>query len=255
MRDRVDVLRSFAERLDQARRSQIPTSTLTGDGLATTADAYAVQAEGIRLRQDAGERVVGGKLGFTSAAMRAAMGVDDPNYGWLTDAMVLADNVVSLDALIHPKIEPEIAFVLDTQLAPPVTAAAVIAATAAVMPCLEVVDSRYIGFRFEALDNIADNSSAGLVALGDPTPIDDLDLRILGVAVSTDGLLHATAAGAAALDHPAAAVAWFVNNANAPLAAGHIVISGGLTSPVDLTPGTVVTADFDRIGSVTIRAA
>jgi 2-oxo-3-hexenedioate decarboxylase len=218
-------------------------------------DAYAIQEAGIRLRLEDGERVIGGKLGFTSRAMQQAMGVDHPNYGWLTDAMLIHDGVIPLDRLIHPKVEPEIAFLLDTDIDPPVSPAEVLAATAAVMPCLEVVDSRYVGFRFGPLDNIADNSSAGLVVLGSPCPPTGLDLRLVGVVVEDGGVVHATAAGAAALDHPAAAVAWMANHATSRLRAGDIVISGGLTAPLDLSPGSVVTAQFDRIGTVHLRAA
>lgn len=221
----------------------------------TIDDAYAVQLAGIGLREGEGETVIGGKLGFTSRAMQQAMGVPHPNSGWLTDAMVVHDWVVRLDTLIHPKVEPEIAFLLGSALEPPVSPAEVLAATVGVMPCLEVVDSRYEGFRFGPLDNIADNSSAGRVVLGDPVPVTDFDLGLLGVVVESDGTLFATAAGAAALDHPAAAVAWLVNQDHRRLRAGDVVISGGLTAPVDLHPGTVVTATFDRIGTVGLRAA
>jgi 2-keto-4-pentenoate hydratase len=216
-------------------------------------DAYAIQEAGIRLRLEDGERVIGGKLGFTSRAMQQAMGVDHPNYGWLTDAMLIHGGSVPLDRLIHPKAEPEIAFLLAADLRPPVSTEQVLAATAAVLPCLEIVDSRYLDFRFRAFDNIADNSSAGLLALGDPSPPDGFRLDLLGVTVWVDGALRFTAAGAAALDHPAAAVAWMANHCGRGLEAGDLVISGGLTPPVDLGDGMVVTAEFDRIGGITIH--
>ena len=229
----VDVGR-FAARLHRSRIERTPVAMLTADDppLTRLGDAYAVASAGIDLRREAGELVVGGKLGFTSNAMRTAMGVDAPNYGWITDAMVVHDGLIDAGSLIHPKIEPEIAFFLDHDLDPPVTVADVMDATWAVMPCLEVVDSRYQNFSFRALDNVADNSSAGLVVLGDPVPLTTsghgpLDLARLGVVVTADGAHHATAAGAAALDHPASAVAWMANHASDPLQAGHIVISGG----------------------------
>jgi len=244
-----------ADVLHTARLGRHEVATLSSQHPdMTIEDAYAVQEAGIRMRLDDGETLIGGKLGFTSRAMQQAMGVHHPNYGWLTDAMTIHDLVVPLDGLIHPKVEPEIAFLLGADLDPPVSAAEVLAATAAVMACLEVVDSRYVDFEFGPLDNIADDSSAGMVAFGPPEPPAGLDLALLGVVVEADGALHATAAGAAALDHPAAAVAWMANTSNRPLRAGHLVISGGLTAPVDLAPGTVVTADFDHIGSITIRA-
>lgn len=246
-----------ALRLHRARLERTTVLPLTeGPEGLTTQEAYAVQARGLELRVADGERVVGGKLGFTSAAMRDAMGVDSPNYGWLTDAMLVADGVADLDTLIHPKVEPEIGFVLGADLVGPgLSAADVRAATAGVMVCLEVVDSRFRDFRFAAADNIADNSSAAALLLGEPVPLGDVDLRLLGCVVTVDGAVTHTAAGAAAHGDPAAAVAWMANHCGRPLPAGSVVISGGLTPPVDLRPGVVVTAEVDRLGPVTLRAA
>jgi 2-keto-4-pentenoate hydratase len=249
---------AMATELYRARLTREPVPTFTGRrGGLDTAQAYAVQARGIELREADGEAVVGGKLGFTSAAMRAAMGVDSPNYGWLTDAMLVDGHDVDLGALIHPKVEPEIAFVLARDLeGPGVTAADVLAATGALAPCLEVVDSRYVGFRFAAADNIADDSSAGRVVLGEPVPMDrlsDVDLRLLGCVVSVDGELVHTAAGAAAHGDPAEAVAWMANACGRRIATGAVVISGGLTSPVDLTGGRTVGVEVDRLGTAHLR--
>ncbi len=244
-------IEAVARELHTARTQRRTVSTITsrfsGFGLD---DAYAVQAAGIRLRLEAGESRVGGKLGFTSRAMQRAMGVDQPNYGILTDAMVVPDGRVRLAELIHPKVEPEIAFGLDADLPAHATAFDVLAATAWVAPCLEVVDSRFDGFRFAAYDNIADNSSAAKFVLGDPQPPSKLDLQVLGLALYDDGELRFTAAGAAALGHPAAAVAWMARHHR--LGAGDVVISGGLTAPVDLRPGQVVSAEFDHLGVVTV---
>lgn len=257
----VDLL---AKELHTARLDRQPISPLSErvDDLDRGA-AYAVQHAGLTLRLADGDAVIGGKLGFTSKAMQQAMGVDSPNSGWLTDTMLVHDRVLRLDELIHPKVEPEVAFVLGNDLLPPVTAADVLAATTSVLPCLEAVDSRFVDFRFGPMDNIADNSSAGALVLGDPTPVDGIDLALVGCVVWQDDEVAATAAGAAALDHPAAAVAWMANNAHRPgapegsppLRAGDVVISGGLTAPVDLAPGTTVRCVIDRVGAVDARAA
>jgi len=251
--------RDLAAELQAARIELRPVERIT-DRIAgfDEIDAYAVQDEGIILRLAAGERVVGAKLGFTSVAMQRAMGVDSPNYGWLTDAMVLPDGTVPLASLIHPKVEPEIGFVLGRDLdGPAVTAADVMGSTTALVPCLEVVDSRYRRFEFRALDNIADDSSAGLVVAGAPLAIEPgVDLRTVGVVVTCDGELAHTAAGASVLEHPAAAVAWLARRlaaAGRGLEAGWLVISGGLTGPVDLAPGRDVRAEIDRIGNVELR--
>ncbi len=250
---------AMARVLHRARLDREPVETFTGrpEGLDLET-AYAVQARGIELRLGDGETLVGGKLGFTSEAMRRAMGVESPNYGWLTDTMMLPGDEVDLDALIHPKVEPEIAFILSRTLAGPgVNAADVLAATGALAPCLEVVDSRYVDFRFRAADNIADNSSAGRVRLGVPVPLDRLsgtDLRLLGCVVSVDGAVTHTAAGAAVHGDPAEAVAWMVRACGRPLPEGSIVISGGLTPPVDLADGTSVLVEIDRLGSTDLTA-
>jgi 2-keto-4-pentenoate hydratase len=214
--------------------------------------AYAVQSAGLAMRLDAGERIIGGKLGFTSKAMQKAMGVPSPNYGWLTDAMVRT-GVVSLAELIHPKVEPEVAFRLGSDLDDADTAASdVLAATTGVAPCLEIVDSRFTDFKFGPLDNIADNSSAGQIVIGDWTDLPTARLDLVGVVVTVDGEVAASAAGAAALDHPAEAVAWMaraVAGSQRPLKSGDVVISGGLTSPIDLTQDQVVHLEIDRVGA------
>ncbi|MDE0369226.1 MAG: fumarylacetoacetate hydrolase family protein [bacterium] len=253
-----ETISQLAGRLDEARRSRTPTTRLTDDhpGL-TEADAYAIADRGVSLRVDVGERVVGAKLGFTSAAMRQAMGVDSPNYGWLTDPMIVSDGQLSLGHLIHPKAEPEIAFVLGEDLeGAAVSAQDVLSVTAYVMPVIEVVDSRFAGFRFRELDNTSDNSSAGMVVLGRRATRPDFDLSRVGVVVTVNGELFQTSSGAAALGHPAASVAWLVRRlarSGRGLEAGHLIISGGLTGPVDLLPGTSVVVEIDRLGSVSMR--
>lgn len=248
----------IGEALHEARLTRVPIVPITSHyPTMSRRDAYAIQGCGIDLRVDDGETIVGGKLGFTSLAMQRAMGVDSPNYGWLTDAMLVHDRVVRLDGLIHPKVEPEIAFLLGEDLEGGTTAADVLRATVAVMPCLEVVDSRFVGFEFLALDNIADDSSAGKVVLGDAAVgVGEIDLSMCGVVLSVDGVVTHTAAGAAALDDPAEAVAWMARHVAATsrsLRAGDIVISGGLTSPVDLAPGAFVRVDIDHLGAASFR--
>lgn len=249
----------LADRLDEARRRRTPIPRLTDEhpGL-TEADAYAVSDRGLELRLTAGERPAGAKLGFTSAAMREAMGVSSPNYGWLTDAMIASDGRAPLGGLIHPKAEPEIAFVLGEDLAgAAVSAHDVLAATAYVMPVIEVVDSRFVDFRFRALDNTADNSSAGMVVLGSRAVKPTFDLSRAGVVLWVNGEVAHTSAGAAAMGHPAAGVAWLVRRLSRlgrGLKAGNLIISGGLTGPTDLAPGLNMVLEIDRIGRASLLA-
>ena len=254
-----ETISELAGRLDEARRSRTPTTRLTDDhpGL-TEADAYAIADHGVALRVAAGEKVVGAKLGFTSAAMRDAMGVDSPNYGWLTDPMIVSDGQVSLGDLIHPKAEPEIAFVLGEDLeGAAVSAQDVLSATAFVMPVIEVVDSRFAGFRFRANSTTPPTTHLPgwwSSAAGSTRPA--FDLSRVGAVVTVNGKLFQTSSGAAALGHPAASVAWLVRRLAASgrgLEAGHLIISGGLTGPVDLMPGTTVLVEIDRLGSASMR--
>ena len=248
--------RRLARELHEARRAGVPVAPLT----SRTPDldleaAYQIQWEGITLRLAEGESIVGGKLGFTSQAMRSAMGVDTPNYGWLTGSMLVHDRTVELRRMIHPKAEPEIGFLLGSDLPSDCTAADVLEATVVLFPCLEIVDSRYHDFRFEALDNIADNSSAGGLVVGDAaTSPRGIELARVGVVLRVDGDVVETAAGGAVLDHPAKAVAWMARHARIRgLVAGDIVISGGLTRPVDLCPGMNLSVEIDRIGKARFR--
>ena len=248
-----DTIGELADRLDHARLSRIPATRLTDEyPTLTEGAAYAIAERGMQLRRDRGERVVGAKLGFTSAAMQRALGVDSPNFGWLTHPMIVSDGTVSLGELIHPKAEPEIAFVIGEDLAgPAVSAEQVLSATAYVMPIIEVVDSRFVDFRFRALDNTADNSSAGKVVLGTRATRPVFDLSRVGVVVTLNGQLLYTSSGAAAYGHPAASVAWLVRRlarSGRGLEAGHLVISGGLTGPIELEPGAEVLVEIDRLG-------
>jgi 2-oxo-3-hexenedioate decarboxylase len=218
--------------------------------------AYAVQEAGARLLVDAGERPIGFKLGLTSRAKQAQMGVAEPLYGELTDAMLLdvGEPLRTADH-IQPRVEPEIAFLLGADLAGErVGAAQVLAATAAVAPAIEVIDSRHAGYSFTLPDVVADNASAARLVLGGVRhPPGGIDLRLVGCVLECNGQVRATAAGAAALGHPAAAVAWLARalaRRGRGLAAGDVVLSGALTEALPVGPGDVAVARFGRLGTV-----
>ena len=248
---------ALAQRLAELRLSRTAGQGLTVDHPGLDLDlAYAVQEAGVRLLVAAGEHPLGFKLGLTSQAKQAQMGVGEPLYGELTDRMLL-DVGQPLDTtdLIQPRVEPEIAFVIGADLAGArVGAAQVLAATAAVVPAIEVLDSRYAGYRFTLPDVVADNASAARLVLGGVRqPVDGIDLRLVGCTLERNGRLVSTAAGAAALGHPAAAVAWLVRalaRRGRGLAAGDLVLSGGLTEALPVGPGDVVVARLGRLGTV-----
>ncbi|HHC07914.1 MAG TPA: 4-oxalocrotonate decarboxylase [Actinobacteria bacterium] len=250
-----------ADRLWEAIRTRRSIAPLTDEhpGL-TVDDAYEIQDAVVARYADSGAPVTALKLGLTSRAKQTQMGVDEPLYGWLTASMALdVGEELDTDALIQPRAEPEIAFLIGRDLDDPATTAAdVLAATTAVAPAVDVLDSRFAGYRFTLPDVAADNSSAGRYLVGGRlSPPDVLDLRVLGCAFWKNGELVATATGAASLDHPAAAVAWAVRklaSRGQGLAAGRWVLSGALTAAVPLAAGDHVLVEFDRIGSVGLRA-
>ncbi|AGP61433.1 2-keto-4-pentenoate hydratase [Streptomyces rapamycinicus] len=212
---------------------------------------YRVQRE---LRSATGQ-IAGWKLGVTSRAKQAQVGVDSPIYGFLpaTGAVDLGEPL-DTSALIQPRCEPEIVFTLGRDLeGPHITATDVVAASSGVAVGIEVLDSRFVDYGFTMADVVADNTSASRFVVGVPVTTPGVDLRLVGVLLEKNGEVVATASGAASLGHPAAAVAWLVRQLAAEdegLAAGQIVLSGGLTAAVPVRPGDVVTATIDRLGSV-----
>ncbi|MDV7241804.1 MULTISPECIES: 2-keto-4-pentenoate hydratase [Rhodococcus] len=252
-------VRNWASRLDEAATNLTTVLPLTTDGLADIATAYRVQDALVKCRRDRGERLVGGKLGLTSKAKQIAMGVDRPLYGMVTSGMLRSSGSrLSLKELIHPRVEPEIAFVLGEPLeGPDVTVADVLAATRYLCPALDVIDSRYEGFSFKHLDAIADNASSAAFALGDDLVEPHGDLALTGCVLEVDGQVVESATGAAVMGHPAAAVAFMANqlvSVGRRLEAGWVVLSGGLTAPVPLRSGSTIAATISGLGTVTLSA-
>lgn len=223
--------------------------------------AYRVQRTLIERRVSQGERIIGVKLGLTSRAKQERMGIDSPLTAILTDAHVLAtDQPVPLDKMIHPRVEPEIVFVTNKELAGPgMTAAVAMTAVEAVYAGFEVIDSRYRNFDFALPDVIADNASTALFSTG-PIAVSprELDLALEAVTLSIDGAVVDTATGAAVQGHPAEALALAANSLGAGgevIPAGSIVLTGGLTDAVPLAPGCSITAEFTNLGSIHITAS
>jgi len=242
----------IAARLTAARADRVAISPFSAEipGFDLTV-AYAVQRQ---LRAEA-RPLAGWKLGLTSRAKQAQAGVREPVRGFLAAASALdLGEPLLVSEYIQPRAEPEIAFIMGTSLAgPTVSSADVMAATAAVAVGVEILDSRYRDYRFTMADVVADNTSAARYVIGPAVPAAGLDLRLLGVLLEHNGEVIATAAGAAALGHPASAVAWLVRSLateNDGLRPGDLVLSGGLTAAVSLQAGDVVTVAADRLGSV-----
>ena len=225
----------------------------------TIEDAYAIQQRLIARRLGAGERVVGKKIGVTSQAVMNMLGVFQPDFGILLDGMVYNEGQpIDARTLIQPKAEGEIAFVLKKDLmGPGVTAADVMAATEGVMACFEIVDSRIRDWKIQIQDTVADNASCGVFVLGDRL-VDprDVDLATCGMVLEKNGEIVATGAGAAALGHPANAVAWLANTLGRlgmGLKAGEVVLSGSLGIMVPVQAGDSLRVTIGGIGGCSVR--
>ncbi|MBP7414869.1 MULTISPECIES: 2-oxopent-4-enoate hydratase [Simplicispira] len=225
----------------------------------TIEDAYAIQQRLIARRLGAGERVVGKKIGVTSQAVMNMLGVFQPDFGILLDGMVYNEGQpIEARTLIQPKAEGEIAFVLKKDLmGPGVTAADVMAATEGVMACFEIVDSRIRDWKIQIQDTVADNASCGVFVLGDRL-VDprDVDLATCGMVLEKNGEIVATGAGAAALGHPANAVAWLANTLGRlgmGLKAGEVVLSGSLGIMVPVQAGDSLRVTIGGIGGCSVR--
>ncbi len=225
----------------------------------TVDDAYAIQLENIRRRLDQGEKLVGMKIGLTSKGMQQLLGVDVPDYGHLTDRMLLLEGQSCDSArLIQPKVEGELAFCLKKALkGPGLTVAHVYDATDYVVPALEIVDSRIKDWKIKLVDTIADNgSSARLVVGSRMTPIHKVDMRLTGMTLEKNGELVNSGTTAEVWGNPAAAVAWLGNALAAydvEIPAGSIVLAGALTAAVPVAAGDFVTASFTGLGSVSVK--
>lgn len=250
-------LATLARTVDEAARTatEIPQLTLAHPAL-TVEDAYAIQALSLARRYARGERRVGMKMGLTSRAKMAQVGVSEMIWGRLTDAMQVEEgSVVDLKRYVHPRVEPEVAFLLKAPLAGNVTPAQALAAVDAVAPALEIIDSRYQDFKFALPDVVADNSSSsGFVVGGWRRP--DTDVSNLGLVLELDGQARQVGSTAAILGDPVrslVAAARLVAQWGERLEAGWIVLAGGATAAEHLTPGVSVRLVMQDLGPVSFQ--
>jgi 2-oxo-3-hexenedioate decarboxylase len=247
-------LAELARIVDEAARTAtaIPQLTESLPDLSVE-DGYAVQALSIARRRARGERRVGVKMGLTSRAKMQQVGVSEVIWGRLTDAMRVEEGgELTRGTYVHPRAEPEIAFVLRHSLEGRVTAAEALAAVEAVAPAIEIIDSRYRNFRFALPDVVADNSSSSGFLLG-CWHKRETDVGNLGLLVEVDGQAVQIGSSAAILGHPLRALvaaARLVAQAGERLEAGDIVLAGAATAAHPLSPGQYVRAEFESLGSV-----
>lgn len=253
-------LAGLADALWKAEVEQIPIDPLTDTrGDLSVEDAYWIQSHNVERRVADGRVIRGRKVGLTSRRTQQLLGVHEPTFGVLTDGMFVGDgDEIGMDALIAPRVEAELAFIMRTDLTGPgVTLPVALGAISGVAPAIEVNDSRIVDWRVRLADTVADNASSARVVLGERiTAVERLDLRLLGVLFSRNGTPIDSGAGAAALGHPARCVAWLANalsSYGSGLRRGDIILSGALHRMVPVRPGDVFEAWFAHIGTVTTR--
>ena len=225
----------------------------------TVEDAYAVQLRNISRRLEQGETLVGMKIGLTSKGMQNLLGVNEPDYGHLTNRMLLLEGApCPIGELNQPKVEGELAFCLKKTLqGPGVTIADVYNATEYVIPAIEIVDSRIRDWKIRLADTIADNGSSARFVLGSRmTKVHEVDMRLCGMTLERNGLLVNSGTTAEVLGNPAASVAWLTNKLSEfgiSLKEGSVVLSGALTAAQPAAAGDHFLVSFHGMGSVGVK--
>lgn len=218
--------------------------------------AYAIQSANTDFYVGQGRRLSGRKIGLTSKAVQKQLGVDSPDFGMLFADMEVQDGEeVAMSRLLQPKVEAEIALVIDNDLdGEQLTMTDVISAVAYALPAIEIVGSRIENWNIRLLDTVADNASSGLYVLGStPVPIDAFDLRMCGMVMERRGEQVSLGAGVACLGNPLNAALWLARtmvDVGAPLRAGDVIMTGALGPMVAVLPGDVFDARINGLGSV-----
>lgn len=239
-------------------RSPIPPLTESDPSLTLSA-AYAIQSVNIEQRVRAGARVIGHKVGLTSRAMQEMLGVAEPDYGKLLDNMLVApDAETNVAEYCAPRAEVETAFILERGLGgPDVTEEDVIAVTSAIVPAIEIIDSRIADWRITLVDTVADNASSAAFVLGEArVSPSTLDLSAIEATLYRNGEVADRGRSSAVLGHPATAVAWLARTLHqhgAAIEAGAVVLPGACTRAIPVRAGDHVMGVFEGLGSVSVR--
>ncbi|MCU0490591.1 MAG: fumarylacetoacetate hydrolase family protein [Chloroflexaceae bacterium] len=254
---------TLARQLDEAWETRQPLAPLGEGGLLADANqAYAVQQRWSAMRLARGERILGRKIGLTSKAIQTQLGVHEPDYGelWASRFYQAVAGRVEVPAapFLLPRLEGELAFLIGTPLrGPGITPQQVLAASEALALAVEIVDSRIADWKIKLVDTVADNASYGGFTLGPwSKSLREADLRTLGMIIQRNGENAIEAVGAAALGHPARAVAWLANKLaefDVSLQPGDIVLSGSLGGAVPFQPGDLFTIEMHSQPPLSVR--
>jgi 2-keto-4-pentenoate hydratase len=256
------LVEKLAARLQEAEASQRSIDPIAGEiGSGRIDVAYAVQTEVTRRGIESGRRLVGRKIGLTSKAVQQQLGVDQPDYGALfADMEIVTGGQIEVAQLIQPRVEAEIALVLDSDLSSEdVTLGELMRSTAYAVPALEVVDSRIRDWKITILDTVADNGSSARYVLGaSPRRLTDLDLESCGMTMTKNGTIASVGSGAACLGHPLRAALWLARTmakAGQPLRCGDVVLTGALGPVSPVSAGEFYEARISGFSPVTVSFA
>lgn len=252
---------THAEALYAARLSRKAIKPLSEDAAGLTLlDAYKISDLNLRRRlAEEKTKLIGKKIGLTSRAVQKQLGVDQPDFGYLTANMNVAlGDSVSMSKLMQPKVEGEVAFVLKRDLAGPhLTAADVIKATDFILPCIEIIDSRIKDWKIKVEDTIADNASSALYVLGSqPKRLGDYDLRMAGMVLRKNNEVESTGVGMACMEHPINALLWLANQMGSlgeKLRAGEIILTGAFGPVVSVVANDHIEVEIQGLGAVNCR--
>ncbi|WBU59270.1 2-oxo-hept-4-ene-1,7-dioate hydratase [Paracoccus albus] len=256
-----------ADDLLKAEDSRVQTGLLSRRHPGMTLDdAYAIQSAQMTRKLAAGRKIIGWKIGLTSTVMQQALGIETPDSGVLYDDMLFENGAtVPAGRFIQPRIEAEIAFVMKAPLDGEVTREQVLAATEAVVPSIEILDTRVMrkdpetGQPRVIVDTVSDNAAnAGIVLGAERHAPDAHDLRWVGAILRKNGAVEATGLGAAVLDDPVTGLVWLARRMQQygqRIEAGQVVLSGSFIAPIECPPGTRIEAEFGPFGSVAVSFA
>jgi 2-keto-4-pentenoate hydratase len=247
----------LAADLAQAERSREPIAPLTSAHPdIDVVDAYEIQLINIRQRVAEGARILGHKVGLSSLAMQQMMGVDEPDYGHLLDEMQVFEDVpVKAGRYLYPRVEVEVGFILSADLpGADCTEDDVLTATEALVPSIELIDTRISDWKIALCDTIADNASSAGFVLGEARVLPaDIDVKAIDAVLTRNGEVIAEGRSDAVLGNPVTAVAWLarkVESFGVRLRKGDVVLPGSCTKAIDARAGDDFVADFTGLGSV-----
>ena len=259
------LMQDLAAKLDHAEKTRTQLRHFsTAHPAMTVDDGYAIQREWVKLKLAAGHVIKGRKIGLTSRAMQLSSQISEPDYAPLLDSFFFAPGDIPIDRFIAPRVEVELAFVLNRPLqGPGVTLFDVLDATAYVTPAIEIIDARIEQFDRDSkaprkvYDTISDFAAcAGVITGGRPVRPLDVDLRWVGAMLHQNGCIERTGLAAAVLGHPAIGVAWLANKIavyGECLNANDVILAGSFTSPVFAEAGDTFHADYGTLGGIAFR--